>query len=82
MSKGTQEIEIKLAVKDARSGRRLLREAGFIVSKPRVFESNTVFDTPELSLRRSSRLLRIREAGGVATLTYKGLPDAGKYKSR
>ena len=82
MSKGTQETEIKLLVKDARSARRLLREAGFIVSKPRVFESNTVFDTPDLSLRTSSRLLRIRGAGGVATLTYKGLPDAGKYKSR
>ena len=51
MSKGTQETEIKLAVKDARSARRLLREAGFVVSKPRVFEANTVFDTPELSLR-------------------------------
>src|SRR4029077_6740203 len=48
----------------------------------RFFESHTVLDSPDLSLRRSSRLLRIREAGGVATLTYKGLPDAGKYKSR
>jgi len=82
MSKGTQEIEIKLALKDARSARRMLREAGFVVAQRRVFESNTVFDTPELSLRRSSCLLRIREAGGVVTLTYKGLPDAGKYKSR
>jgi adenylate cyclase class 2 len=82
MSKGTQEIEIKLAVKDTRSARRQLRAAGFVVAQRRVFEANTVFDTPELSLRRSSCLLRIREAGGVATLTYKGLPDAGKYKSR
>ena len=54
MSHGTQETEIKLAVKDARSARRLLREAGFVVSRPRVFEANTVFDTPELSLRASS----------------------------
>ena len=51
MSHGTQETEIKLAVKDARSARRLLRTAGFVVSRPRVFEANTVFDTPELSLR-------------------------------
>jgi adenylate cyclase class 2 len=82
MSKGTQEIEIKLAVQDARSARRRLREAGFVVSRPRVFEANTIFDTPELSLRASSRLLRIRQAGRVATVTYKGVPDAGKYKSR
>ena len=36
MSQGTHETEIKLAVKDARSARRLLREAGFVVSRPRV----------------------------------------------
>ena len=51
MSQGTQETEIKLAVKDARSARRLLRMAGFVVSQRRVFEANTVFDTPEQSLR-------------------------------
>ena len=66
MSQATQETEIKLAVKDARSTRRRLREAGFVVSRPRVFEVNTVFDTPELGLRASSRLLRIRQAGRVA----------------
>jgi adenylate cyclase class 2 len=82
MSQGTQETEIKLRMKDARSARRLLRTAGFVVAQRRVFESNTVFDTPQLSLRTSSCLLRIREAGGVATLTYKGSPVAGKYKSR
>jgi adenylate cyclase class 2 len=82
MSKGSQETEIKLAVKDSRFARRLLREAGFVVSQRRVFESNTVFDTPDLSLRASSRLLRIRQAGGAATLTFKGVPLAGKHKSR
>ena len=82
MSRGTQETEIKLAVKDARSARRLLRQAGFVVSRPRVFEANTLFDTPQLSLRTSSRLLRIRQAGRVATMTYKGVPETGKYKSR
>ena len=82
MSHGTQETEIKLPVKDARSARRLLRMAGFVVSRPRVFEANTVFDTPEQSLRTASRLLRIREAGRVATITYKGVPQVGKHKSR
>src|SRR5450759_4745950 len=82
MSQATQETEIKLAVKDARSARRRLREAGFVVSLPRVFEVNTVLDTPELGLRASSRLLRIRQAGRVATLTFKGVPETGKYKSR
>jgi adenylate cyclase, class 2 len=82
MLRGTRETEIKVAVKDAGSARRLLREAGFVVSRPRVFEANTVFDRPEMSLRASSRLLRIREAGRVATLTYKGAPETGRHKSR
>jgi adenylate cyclase class 2 len=82
MSQGTLETEIKLAVKDARSARRRLREAGFVVSRPRVFEANTLFDTPDLSLRTSFRLLRIRQAGRVATMTFKGAPEIGKHKSR
>jgi adenylate cyclase class 2 len=82
MSQGTHETEIKLAVKDARSIRRLLREAGFVVSRPRVFEANTVFDTPQQILRNSSSLLRIRQAGRVTTITYKGVPEPGNYKSR
>jgi len=82
MSKRAHEIEIKLAVPDAKRGQRLLRAAGFRVSKGRVFESNTIFDTPKLALRKSRTLLRVREAGGVRTLTYKGRPDVAKHKSR
>jgi adenylate cyclase class 2 len=76
------ETEIKLAVRDARSARRRLLEAGFEVSARRVFESNLVFDTADLALRTSSRLLRLRQAGRVVTLTYKGVPKPGKHKSR
>jgi adenylate cyclase class 2 len=82
MKNGSQEIEIKLAAPDARTARRLLREAGFKVSRARVFEANTIFDTPKLTLRKSSRLLRIRIAGRISTVTYKGVPQAGRHKSR
>ncbi|MEO8594033.1 MAG: class IV adenylate cyclase [Candidatus Solibacter sp.] len=82
MSKGNQETEIKLALQDARGGRRMLREAGFTVSRKRVFEANTILDTPELRLRSASCLLRVREAGQLATLTYKGVPHVGRHKSR
>ena len=82
MSKGTHETEIKLALKDARSGRKMLRDAGFVVSCKRVFEANTILDTPELGLRSKSCLLRLREAGPVATVTYKGVPEVGRHKSR
>ncbi|MEO8371769.1 MAG: class IV adenylate cyclase [Candidatus Solibacter sp.] len=82
MSKGTQETEIKLALKNARSGRKMLRDAGFQVSRKRVFEANTILDTPEKSLRGRSCLLRLREAGLVSTVTYKGVPEVGRHKSR
>jgi adenylate cyclase class 2 len=82
MTHAARETEIKLAVPNARTARRLLRAAGFRVSKRRVFETNTAFDTPELGLRRAATLLRVRQAGGMATLTYKGPPDVGRHKSR
>jgi adenylate cyclase class 2 len=82
MSHGARETEIKLAVTSAKAARALLRVAGFRVSRPRVFESNTVFDKPDFTLRNSGCLLRIREAGGQATLTYKGVARPGLHKSR
>jgi adenylate cyclase, class 2 len=77
-----REVEIKLRVSGAAEARRMLRAAGFRVSKRRVFEKNTVFDTSSQTLRKSARLLRVREIGKIAKLTYKGPPDGGKHKSR
>jgi adenylate cyclase class 2 len=77
-----QETEIKLAVPDLKTARRLLLAAGFQVSRPRVFEANTIFDTAGRSLRGTSNLLRLREAGGTVTLTHKGPPLPGRHKSR
>jgi adenylate cyclase class 2 len=63
-------------------GRRLLRGAGFRVSKRRVFEANTLFDAARGALSRTGRLLRVREAGRLGILTYKGAAAIGKYKDR
>ena len=82
MAHGSQEIEIKLALADAAAGRKLLRGGGFRVSRARVFEANTVFDTDDLTLRNTGRLLRIREAGRIVTLTYKGVALPGRHKQR
>ena len=71
-----------MALPDAAAGRRLLRAAGFRVSKRRVFEANTLFDTGRGALRRKGCLLRVREAGPQGILTYKGKAVAGKYKDR
>jgi adenylate cyclase class 2 len=82
MSSGSREVEIKLAMPDTACARKLLRGVGFRVSRRRVFESNTVFDTANFGLRQGGCLLRIREAGGKTTLTYKGAAQPGPHKSR
>ena len=60
----------------------MLRAAGFRVTKRRIFEANTLFDTARGALRRTGRVLRIREAGRQGIMTYKGPGAAGKYKDR
>lgn len=82
MRQGNHEVEIKLAAPDALSARRLLRNAGFRVARRRVFESNTVFDTADRSLRERCLLLRVRETPGASTLTFKGAPLTAKHKTR
>jgi adenylate cyclase class 2 len=82
MLRGTQETEIKLAVPGVAAARSLLRKAGFRVSRRRVFEANTVFDTANRSLRQTNFLLRVRETPGADTFTFKGAPLAAKYKTR
>ena len=57
---GSRETEIKLVLTDVAQGRRLLRAAGFRVSKRRIFEANTLFDTARGLLRRKQCLLRVR----------------------
>ena len=59
-----------------------MRAAGFQVTKRRVFEANTVFDTAGGELRDRGCLLRVREAGRRGVLTYKGPAAGGKHKSR
>ena len=47
-----------------------------------MFEVNTIFDTPSGTLRFQRKLLRLRQAGGGHTITFKGPPTTGAYKSR
>jgi len=77
-----REVEVKLRMADPRSAAALLLGHDFRVIHERAFESNMLFDTPERALRAERRLLRVREFGGVATLTYKGTPETGRHKSR
>lgn len=76
------ETEIKLAVENVAKARRLLHAAGFRVSRRRIFEANTVFDRAGAPLRSAGMLLRVRQAGDKATVTYKGPPLPSRHKSR
>lgn len=84
------ETEIKLAVRDLPELRRRLRALGARYDG-RVFEQNTVYDTPEGGFRRLGRLVRLRieTSGGrhTARLTSKAPTErvhksAGRHKQR
>ena len=77
------EVEIKLPLPENLTPvRRTIRELGFGVSKKRVHEMNVVFDTPDCSLRREGKLLRIRQVAARSILTFKGPPKPGRHKNR
>ncbi len=82
MSGSPRENEIKLPVSSVAAARRLLAANGFRIKRRRVFERNLVFDTPARELRDQGKLLRLRQAGKRAVVTFKGPADPGKHKSR
>jgi adenylate cyclase class 2 len=69
------EIELKFPVSSLASLERRLAELGFQLDTPRTFESNTLYDTPDRSLRQKGELLRVREYGGRHVVTHKRHPD-------
>ena len=70
--KHRHETEIKLLARDRKQLGKGLSHLGFKVLKARHFESNYLFDFPDLRLRRSRCLLRLRFAHGEDRLTFKG----------
>jgi adenylate cyclase class 2 len=79
------EIELKFTVDDLTALEAKLRALGFRLDTPRTFESNTLYDTPQRSLRAQKQILRIRHYGSTWTLTHKAPPpnsDDTLYKTR
>ena len=77
------ETEVKLRWDgDAVSARARIEACGFAANRPRLFESNQLFDLASSELLQRRQILRLRIFGGVATVTYKGPPAPGPYKSR
>lgn len=77
------ETEIKLPIADsAADALHRIEQHGYRVRNPRVLQVDQVFDRPGGDLRNARQLLRVRSENGRATLTYKGPPFPGPYKSR
>ena len=80
------EIELKFPVASLRHLEQSLHALGFLIETPRTFESNTLYDTPERTLRERGELLRVRTYGTRNVVTHKRHPDqedpASIYKVR
>jgi adenylate cyclase, class 2 len=79
------EIEVKLPVPDLQALRARLKQLHARKVSPRTYESNTLYDTRALDLRRRGQMIRLRieqprsapgkngpKDTGAAILTYKG----------
>src|SRR5947209_1511441 len=81
------EIELKFPVGDTHALQARLPHLGFHLTTPRSFEHNTLYDTPNRDLRLKTQILRLREYGGIHTLTHKRIDDSAnpgtsRYKFR
>jgi adenylate cyclase class 2 len=76
------EVEIKFEISDRLALEEKLRTHNFHEKTPSTHEMNTLYDYPQLELRKRGELLRIREFGGKWKVTHKAKGNAGKHKSR
>jgi adenylate cyclase class 2 len=79
---GHVETEIKLPVTSVATALASMESAGLRVHKQRIFEINLLFDTAQADLRRKKTILRLRQAGNEAWLSFKGPPVPGRHKVR
>lgn len=66
-----QELEVKFLIQDLAAVEQRLVNLGAELVQPRTFEVNLRFDTPDLSLSRNFRVLRLR-LDTAARMTFKG----------
>jgi adenylate cyclase class 2 len=81
------EIELKFPVADPQALEARLPNLGFHLVTPRTYEHNILFDTPARDLRAKRQILRLRDYGGLHTLTHKRIDDSAsadtsRYKIR
>lgn len=83
MQHGALETEVKIAIDGRRADvEAKIRAAGFHRSADRVFEANVLYDDSARTLRSRGFVLRLRQAGARAIITFKGAGEPGPYKTR
>ena len=80
------EVELKFPIHDLARLQALLPGLGFALDTPRTFEQNTLYDTPDRTLRATTQILRLRRYGDLWTVTHKREPgvspnDASQYSN-
>jgi len=76
------EIELKFPVADLWALRSKIAGLGFHLRTERTLEHNTLYDTPERSLRARGQIMRLRTYGSRCTLTHKRQPPHNEIGSR
>jgi len=76
------ETEVKIRLSDRSAAKLRLENAKFAIAVPRRFESNTLYDTADMKLKRAQMLLRLRQVGGESLITWKGPSIPGPHKIR
>ena len=80
------EIELKFPVEDPQPFAAAIESLDLRLETERTFEQNTLYDTPERSLRGQGQLLRLRTYGSRCTVTHKRQPPqdatSARYKTR
>jgi adenylate cyclase class 2 len=76
------ETEIKLPVADPHAMQEQLAALDFQITKPRIFEANTLYDDHSGGLRARGCIVRLREVGNKRILTFKGPAESKKHKAR
>jgi adenylate cyclase, class 2 len=80
------ETELKFVVDDIAAFHAAVQRSGVALKTPRTFEGNTLFDTPDRSLRAKRQILRLRQYGSHFVVTHKRVAETGaadtRYKTR
>lgn len=71
MKEDNREIETKFPVSSIEVYLPIILKAGAVCEQPLQFERNLRFDDKNGSLSQSAQVLRLRDNGGTAVLTYK-----------